>query len=427
MKEQNMSFTIESFYNPHLALGNNRTDAVLTIANSAEVPQGSSKLDFIYILDVSGSMNEHDKLNHAKIALRQSLSLLPSTASFSIIVFNTSAKLLIPLCQVSEDSIAKAQKAVKEVVANGGTAMSTALVLANKQFKSSSNTIKIAQFLTDGENDTNDSKLLLNVLDSCKGVFQCHCRGIGVGWRPEQLRLIAGSLLGSADTIGDNFEQDFKDTINSASNLGVANVFLRLWSPKSAKIISVKQVMPEITDLMKLAKIVDEKIIDFPLGSWGKESRDYHIGIELSGGVSGDEVLACRPMVIYEENGIPVKIVGPNVVASWTDNVQLTTRINSQVAHYTGQAELASSIKEGLEAQALGDIDKATKLLGKAVKIAADSGNEEVTKRLKKVVDIVDVSMGTVRIKSSANKADVLGLDMGGTRTVRRSKPPTNT
>ncbi|MBC7474408.1 MAG: VWA domain-containing protein, partial [Candidatus Sericytochromatia bacterium] len=107
-----MSFTIESFYNPHLALGNNRTDAVLTVTNTAEVSQNSSQLDFMYILDTSGSMNEHDKLNHAKIALRQSLDLLPRTARFGIIVFNTSAKLLIPLSQVSEESIARANQAV---------------------------------------------------------------------------------------------------------------------------------------------------------------------------------------------------------------------------------------------------------------------------------------------------------------------------
>ncbi|MBC7476429.1 MAG: VWA domain-containing protein, partial [Candidatus Sericytochromatia bacterium] len=359
--------------------------------------------------------------------LRQSLDLLPRTARFGIIVFNTSAKLLIPLSQVSEESIARANQAVKQVIAEGGTSMSTALVLANKQFKSSSNTIKIAQFLTDGENSGEDGNQLLKAIDNCKGVFQCHCRGIGVSWRPEQLRLIASSLLGTADAIGESFEQDFKDTIKNASSLGVANVSLRLWSPKSAKIISVKQVMPEISDLMKLAKVIDEKTIDFPLGSWGKESRDYHVGIELLSGAAGDEVLACRPMLIYEENGIPVKVTGSNIVASWTDDVQLTTRINPQVAHYTGQAELASSIKEGLEAQAVGDVDKATKLLGRAVKLAADSGNEEVTKRLKKVVDVLDESLGTVRMKSGANKADVLGLDMGGTRTVRRAKLPSNT
>jgi hypothetical protein len=83
---------------------------------------------------------------------------------------------------------------------------------------------------------------------------------------------------------------------------------------------------------------------------------------------------------------------------------------------------LASSIKEGLEAKARGDIDQATVLLGKAAKIAHDSGNEEVTQRLKKVVDVVDIDQGTVRLKSGSNKAADLELDMGMGRTVRISK-----
>ena len=37
------------------------------------------------------------------------------------------------------------------------------------------------------------------------------------------------------------------------------------------------------------------------------------------------------------------------------------------------------SIKEGLEAKARGDVDQATVLLGKAAKIAIQTGNDEVT------------------------------------------------
>jgi hypothetical protein len=64
--------------------------------------------------------------------------------------------------------------------------------------------------------------------------------------------------------------------------------------------------------------------------------------------------------------------------------------------------------------------DQATKLLGNAAKIAASSGNEEVTRWLKHVVDIIDAPQGTVRLKTAVSKADELVLDMGGTRTVKR-------
>ena len=82
--------------------------------------------------------------------------------------------------------------------------------------------------------------------------------------------------------------------------------------------------------------------------------------------------------------------------------------------------ELADSIREGLAARERGDVDQATRLLGNAARIAATSGNEEVTRRLKHVVDIVDAPEGTVRLKMAVSKADELVLDMGGTRTVKR-------
>ncbi len=157
-----------------------------------------------------------------------------------------------------------------------------------------------------------------------------------------------------------------------------------------------------------------------PLGAWGAESRDYHVTIEVDGGTEGDEMLACRPSVVFSDNGVEKKAAGQPVVATWTVDEGLTTRINPQVAHYTGQTELADSIREGLEAKERGDVDQATKLLGKAAKIAIATGNDDVTQRLKKVVDVIDEDQGTVRLKSNAGKAEILELDMGGTRTVRR-------
>ena len=57
----------------------------------------------------------------------------------------------------------------------------------------------------------------------------------------------------------------------------------------------------------------------------------------------------------------------------WTDDEAQSTRINPHVAHYTGQAELADAIQEGLEARKDGDLDTATAKLGRAVKLAHES------------------------------------------------------
>ena len=107
------------------------------------------------------------------------------------------------------------------------------------------------------------------------------------------------------------------------------------------------------------------------------------------------------------------------VKAKWSDDEALTTRINPEVAHYTGQVELAEAIQEGLAARSAGDDATATVKLGKAVKLAAESGNDEATTRLRKLVEIDDPGTGTVRLKRNVDKLDEMALDTASTKTTR--------
>jgi hypothetical protein len=113
-------------------------------------------------------------------------------------------------------------------------------------------------------------------------------------------------------------------------------------------------------------------------------------------------------------------------VVTWTTDEALSSRIDPRVAHYTGQEELAEAIQAGLEAREKGDDERATQMLGKAVKLAAESDNEEMTARLQRVVDVEDASSGTVRLKRSVDKAAAMDLELESTTTKRAARRPTN-
>ena len=100
----------------------------------------------------------------------------------------------------------------------------------------------------------------------------------------------------------------------------------------------------------------------------------------------------------------------------------LTAQINDEVAHYTAQTELANAIQEGLAAKQAGDLSTATSKLGRAVQLAAQTGNHEATTKLRKVVDVVDPGTGTVRLKKAVEKADEMALDTASTKTTRVKK-----
>jgi hypothetical protein len=199
----------------------------------------------------------------------------------------------------------------------------------------------------------------------------------------------------------------------------VADVKLRIWTPQHAELKFVKQVAPTVEDLTARRTATGPQAGDYPTGAWGPaESRDYHVCVKVTPAGVGQEMLAARVSLI-----VGAEIAGQGLVrAIWTDDEALSTRINSQVAHYTGQAELAQAIQDGLEARKHGDEDTATAKLGRAVALAEESGNEGTAKLLAKVVDVVDAATGTVRLKKTVDDADEMALDTRSTITVRTKK-----
>src|SRR5579871_863275 len=424
-----MQFKMDTFHNPYLPVGTNRVDAILTVTAEGDGAMLAATLArpravVGLILDTSGSM-QGARIDSVKHATRRAIQLLDESAYFFVVRFSDRASTVSTLAQATQINKAAAEAAVQRLEAGGGTKMSLGLNLARDQFQLVPDAIHYALFLTDGKNDDHDELELDRVLQGCEGVFQCDCRGVGTDWQPKQLQKIARKLLGTAMIIPQpsDVEADFNAAIRNAMGRAVADVRLRLWTPKSAKVVLCKQVSPEIVNLTDRAAQVDPQTRDYPTGAWGKEARDYQVAFEIGPGDPGDEMLACRPSLVYQDSGQEVKIAGAPIVASWTEDEALSARINEQVAHYTGQEELAAAIQQGLEARAHGDNDAATHLLGKAAKLAQESGNEETTRRLAKVVDIVNATEGTVRLKARVEKADEMDLDLSSTRTARVRKP----
>ncbi len=184
--------------------------------------------------------------------------------------------------------------------------------------------------------------------------------------------------------------------MTAAMGKQVADVALRVWTPQHATIQFVKQVAPAVEDLTDRRTQSGPQAVDYPTGAWGGgESRDYHVCVRVTPGSVGQEMLAARVSLVTAAPSGPDVLAQGLVRAIWTDDEALSTRLNKHVAHYTGQAELAEVIQEGLEARKHGDEDTATAKLGRAVALAQQSGNEDTAKLLAKVVDVIDVASGT--------------------------------
>jgi hypothetical protein len=279
--------------------------------------------------------------------------------------------------------------------------------------------------LTDGKNQHETPEELDAAIALCEGVFSCDCRGVGTDWEVGELRRVSAALLGTVDIIPDpaGLAADFAAMMETAMGKQVANVSLRVWTPQHATLKYVKQVAPTVEDLTARRTQSGPQAGDYPSGAWGgAESRDYHLCVQVSPGSVGQEMLAARVSLVAASPSGTVVLGQGLVRAIWTDDEALSTRINGHIAHYTGQAELAQVIQEGLEARKRGDEDTATARLGRAVALAQESGNDGTAKLLAKVVDVVDAATGTVRLKKKVEDADEMALDTRSTKTVRTRK-----
>lgn len=427
-----MTFSATAYQNEYLPSGTGEVHGVITVAAEGEQARGTAgHKAVVLIVDTSGSMgNPSTKIRAARQAAAAAVNELPDGTWFAVISGSHAAKCAYPtngarLVQADEKTRTDAVIAMRQLQSEGGTAISTWLDLAREMFEGHPEAIRLAYLLTDGRNESEKRRDLERVLSQCAGVFQCDARGVGSDWEVAELRLVTSTLLGEVDIIADpdEMDDDFRAFLERALGKTVGDVRLRIWTPQGSKVRFVRQVAPSIEDLTAKAEPVNPLTSDYPTGAWGgDESRDYHVCVDIPPGDVGDEKLAARVSLVVDGSPASQALVK----AIWTDDEALSTRINAQVAHYTGQAELAEAIHEGLEARKRGDDGTATVKLGRAVQLAHQSGNEGTVRLLQKVVDIEDPDTGTVRLKRDVQTLDEMALDTRSTRTVRvAAKPPT--
>jgi hypothetical protein len=423
------SFTVEVFQNEYLPAGGRDVNAIVTVTapDSGEAAGLGAAADSgraeIVIVDCSGSMDyPHSKIVQACAATAAAIDVIADGVAFAVIAGTDVARPVFPadgrLAIAGPATREQAKAMVSGLRPSGGTAMGTWLQLARQVFASSTASLRHAILLTDGKNEHEPPAHLGAAIAACEGAFSCDCRGVGTDWEVAELRRISTRLLGTVDIVADpaGLAADFEAMMQTAMGKQVADVALRVWTPQHAELQFVKQVAPTVADLTSRRTQSGPQAGDYPTGSWGGgESRDYHVCVRVSSAAIGQEMLAARVSLVAGTEALGQGLIR----AIWTDDEALSTRINPNVAHYTGQAELAQAIQDGLEARKNGDEELATAKLGRAVALANESGNEDTAKLLAKVVDVIDPATGTVRLKRQVDDADEMALDTRSTKTVR--------
>jgi hypothetical protein len=429
-----MTFAAESHYTRHLPPGGDRVDAIISLtASDSEILSSTTQERVVGItVDKSGSMTSGagpsgrmSRMEAVQEALERIIDRLEEDTIFFIVAFDVEGHVIFAPAKATPENKRAAKAQVRRIESNNGTAMSTGLEMSLGFFERFPNAIRQGLFLTDGKNESESPSMVRRVLERCAGVFDCDCWGLGTDWKVGEVQDVARALNGKASLLPgpSDVAVAFEGFAVKAQSKAIRDVRLRLWGPNGARFIQVRQMNPTIEDLANRGQQISTLVRDFPTGAWSPgEMRDYHVTITVQPGAVGAELLACRPSIIYlDPDGIEQEIKAPDarIIVEWSADDRLTSRINRTLANYTGQAEMATAIQQGLEAQEKGDLATATAHLGRAVKLAHETGNDDMTKRLQRVVDIDDPQSGTVRLKRNVSAASTMDLHLESSTTKR--------
>lgn len=431
--------------NLHLLAGEREVHAVITVdsrgADSTENLHPPAAAE-VLIIDTSGSMGSPpEKITEARQAAAAGIDALRDGVSFAVIAGSRGARMIWPptpgLTTANPHSRDQAKAALRRLQPEGGTTIGQWLRLAGQLLGSCApDTIRHAILLTDGHNQHETPTEFADALQTCENLFTCDCRGVGTDWSIEELRPVATKLHGTVQIVPEpeGLAEDFHDMMTTSMGKAVAEIGLRLWTPEGATVQFLKQVSPTLEDLTDRRQDSGPRTGDYPTASWGTESRDYHVCIEVEPGGIGDEKLAGRitfhqqhhtsseqldqQFVQRERDDTETVFAQARIRAIWTDDLSLTTQINPEVAGATGQAELANAIQQALAARRLGERDLANQHLTRARELAIQAGNQNLRAQLDQ---IYDPDTGTFQLDSLTRQHE-MQLDLDSVQTMPASR-----
>lgn len=320
-------FSVDVYQNEYLPEGGREVNAIVTVTSTGggttggvpltgaspaanTAPGGGPNAAVVIMVDCSGSMDyPPTKMRNARDATAAAVDTLRDGVAFAIVAGTHVAREVYPrnggLAVADGRTRAQAKDALRRLSAGGGTAIGTWLRLTDRLLASADVAIRHGILLTDGRNEHESAEDLRAALDACAGRFTCDARGVGTDWEVKEVTAIASALLGSADIVADpaGLAEDFTRMMENAMGKEVADVALRMWTPVGVEIGFVKQVAPTVEELTQRRTEAGPRAGDYPTGSWGDESRDYHVCVRVPEAGIGREMLAARISLILPHGG----------------------------------------------------------------------------------------------------------------------------
>ncbi len=179
---------------------------MLSMTAGKELEETAAGMDYVFVVDISGSMANDGKLNISRTAVTGFISELGPEDRFDVMTFNSNPELQFGQLQVVDAEAKKLSEAfLMSQRARGGTALRPAITTAYK-FKDSDRPLNVV-VLSDGMTEVTEQTELLTAIQSAPSGTRVFCIGIGNDINRPLLKQIAEGAGGLAAFI--SHQDDF--------------------------------------------------------------------------------------------------------------------------------------------------------------------------------------------------------------------------
>jgi len=183
----------------------------LSLTAGEEIAQRDVGMDFMFILDISGSMRNGGKMQMSRESIGAFVKALDPMDRFELMSFNVSSKALFnKMSAVNDINITSATEFLNQQSAVGGTDLRPAMTAAMK-YSDPDRPLNLV-ILSDGMTEQGTRRELMEQISSRPANTRVFCIGVGNDVNRPLLRQMATEAGGLAAFIskGDNFERQAK-------------------------------------------------------------------------------------------------------------------------------------------------------------------------------------------------------------------------
>ncbi|KOX03033.1 VWA domain-containing protein [Streptomyces sp. NRRL B-3648] len=399
------------------------------------VPGTGPALAEVLIVDTSRSMlHPAAKLHAAKDATVAAVRMLPDGTAFAVLAGRFDATLVHPgpgsavLAVAGAAERAAAERAVRILDADGGTAIGTWLDLARRLLKDQPAPVKHVLLLTDGRNehDHRAAMALDTALDACEGRFVCDAWGIGDDWDAELLLRITRRLHGRARAVraASELTAAYEELVAGLLGTAVPELRIRLTPTPGTVIRQVKQVVPNEQELPPVPAGPGGRGAEYVTRAWGEEVRHFQVvlGADPTGRETGEDLQLAAVEIVVPDFGRPVRLPAPQpVLVRWTDNPLDASRRHPGVRRHELYQQAGAAVAHAYRAWLRGTDgrDTADRELARALALAGELGDAQLLGALR----LIETAPGTGRVRGGLKDVDWQHLILSSALTTPPEPP----